>query len=151
MSQATRQTIALLALTASALAHIKATPETEHTLEYAWEVTGQAIEDFPRSKNDARERLWVKARLNEWNESSAAMVSWSPFSLASIAFEIVEDMLGVIRDRRKREVLEPLHEALQALCGSYVDGDKEEAEHYREARAMVADMYRVIGFLGGDG
>ena len=146
MSRATAQTTALLALTASALAHIKATPDTEHTLEYAWEMTGIAVEDFPVPRNIRVERRQAKAWLDEWNVSGATMVNWSQFTLASIAFEIVEDLLSAIRDPRKREVLEPLQEALQALCATYADADRAERERYLEARRMVGEMYRIMEF-----
>ena len=150
MSRATDQATALLIFSWGALKLIglegHSDSSIDHTVEYALDLNERAINDYPRTGDEAKMKRWIKECNQEWNGQGDSMATWSPCVLATMASNICEDLLAKVRNPAVRAQIEALRDATVQISYHYAEKTEQEHAHFAEADLMLSQYYDIINF-----
>lgn len=153
MSKATNQTLLLLSMVHGATKLLiqdgfDRDESVGATLLYADELSQQVIHDYKASGNEQKNFKVIKAHLDTWKSMiDEPSINWPPVVLITMAQNIMEDLLSVIKNPIALDSMTPLAECIRALAKNIeVKSTEDEFTFIFQADALLRKMYDVIEF-----
>lgn len=149
MSKATNQSILLLAIVRTCFLIIESDgnvpDELAPTFVYASGLSEKVVNSFPSTGNGHKNAKWRKDVVNRWKDMGDEMQEWHPLVITTFCNNILDDLLGVLRDKEKRKMVQELRDATIPI-GYYDYGVKDEYMHYAEADKLLEEVYGLMEF-----
>lgn len=150
LSQATNQTVGLLALISGSIKTIydfRLAPELDALVLYTIEVTDELIKHYPVSGTEKSMRKFVESRMLIYDQALKMMPKekYSAVLLTAMGVHICDGLLNRIGERKKRAIIEPIKEALEALLEG-IDPKGLYVEQFDRGNHLVKIAYQIFEF-----
>ena len=155
MSKSTRQSLLLLSIVHGSFKLLieneideKKRTDLDSTLLYADTLSFEIIRDFETTGDERKNFKWIREHFALWKTLiDEENIKWPSFVLIFIAGRVVDDLLAVVRDKKKRESFVLLREVIFSIMGKIDSGTVEkESEYIDILNDCINKLYKVIEF-----
>ncbi len=146
MSKASRQSLVLLAIVNGVFltaAECEEAAACMATIEYGKDISTRLIHAYPETGDAGKNMRWMTERLHQADYCLNRRVPYTLVQLVSIGQMIMADLSGMIRDRRKLDMLEPVIEALDGLSDQ-LDPEGSRFADYKAADLTLRELYGIL-------
>ena len=122
MSKATSQTILLLSIVYGGLGLLVAdwfdqNEKIGSTLLYSKDLAQSIIDSYEETGNRSKNYKWIEAKHAEWKSNfNEETIFWPPVTNITLIQSIIDDLMVVIENPKKRNALQPLAECIHIMA-----------------------------------
>ena len=150
MSQASKQTIGLLALISGCMKTIydfRLAPEHDPVTLYTQEVCDKMVGMFPITGPEHKLQSWLESHMVIYDKALTLMPAekYNAALLTAMGIHILLDLKNKINDPKKLELIEPIYEAVVSL-NDLLDPSGKKIAEFDRGEYLVSVAYKIFGF-----
>lgn len=151
MSLASNQTLLLLSMVNGSLKIMDVngmhSPQTENTGMYASDLVESIIHRYPATGDERKNLKWMHDKLKRWSVMINEIdKEWPVLVLATMSLNIMEDLVGLIKNKAVLDDLCTLRDAFISMSEYMIGQVGDEFVHFSEADDLLNRMYSLIEF-----